>query len=371
VVAQDALCRITSLDGILLNTELIRSVDSIQPLLPTWRELTVGQPLLQPDWLLSWWRCFQEPKLELLLIVVKDAEQQVRGIAPLVRNLETKTIGMLGDGPGHSGCSTFLMDHRTSNRTIAYEIAKAIVALSKSGNEWRTLHLKSVNGCDPLMYAFKRAMISYGSKVYEHHPHESYSVNIPNGWQSLLDSQSSQVREEFRDRVQRLHDFRIRWVNDRVDWEEYFPVLLELHHRTQKALGRDGWFAASQYEPLLREWGMQLLDRNQLQAFTLWHGQRPMAAELGMRVKDRWLCQVSGFEPELAEHQPAKLSSIVILRDAERFGIKRIEFLRGCEPDLSPYDAQQEFLGDWDFTPPTFRGHLRHWIGKIKAATLK
>jgi CelD/BcsL family acetyltransferase involved in cellulose biosynthesis len=171
----------------------------------------------------------------------------------------------------------------------------------------------------------------------------------------------------FRKRAQALEEVRVRWVHDRQDLIEFMPILIELHQKRRNALGDDGCFANRHFESFLRDAALRLLERNQLQAFTLWLGQRPIAADIGFRSQDRWLCYQAGIDPEFLEHEPGKLANVLILRDAERFGIKVVDFLRGDEPYKQQLKAQPKPFCDLRFSRPSLAGKADHWRWEIMA----
>jgi CelD/BcsL family acetyltransferase involved in cellulose biosynthesis len=261
------------------------------------------------------------------------------------------------------------VDSQFHDESIPAIIASSLLEHWKKHPGWSAVQLESVDRCDSKMQMFEMAMKEHGSCVHHCQPANTWQVDLPDGWNAFLNGLSKNSRKMFRKRAQALDDMRVRWVYDRHDLAEFMPILIELHQKRRNALGDAGCFANRRFEAFLREAALRLLERNQLQAFTLWHGQRPIAADIGFRSQERWLCYQAGIDPEFLALEPGKLANVLILRDAERFGIKVVDFLRGDEPYKQQLKAQPKPFCTVRFSRPNLAGKADHWRWEVTAKT--
>ena len=342
-----------------MNIELLNTIEPVEFIASSWRELANGIPFRQPEWLLTWWENFKTENDELYVLVARDDALRVRAIAPWYRDRKQNVVRFLGDGRVCADDSSLLIDTRYMGESVPDSMAETMIELSKANDGWSTLHFESVGCCDSEMDAFKRAMQNGGSKVIESQPSvKKWQIELSGGWTDFLDGVSTHARTTFRQHVFELDKVRVHWVHDRADFDEFMPILMELHQKRRISLGDEGCFADQRFEKFLRESSLQFLARNQLQAFTLWNGQRPIAAEFGFRNKNRWQCYKTGIDPEWTENESGKLANTLILRNADRFGITTVDFLEGNEPYEPQLKANSHFVRDLRFTKPNAGGNL-------------
>jgi CelD/BcsL family acetyltransferase involved in cellulose biosynthesis len=60
-------------------------------------------------------------------------------------------------------------------------------------------------------------------------------------------------------------------------------------------------------------------------------GGRTIAVGLGFEYLNRYLCYLSGFDPEFSRYSPGSLLDLKLLEICHRNGLKEIDFLRGAE----------------------------------------
>jgi len=347
--------------------ELLHSLQDVEAILDSWSELALGNAFRQPEWLLAWWTHFQAEPNELYVVVVRDEVSRVRAIAPWYLNRTNGTVRFLGDGQVCTDHLSILVDPRFYDESIPAKIASFLVEQSKLKNGWKTIHFESIDCVDPVMNAFKLEMLNRGCRFHSSKSSNTWQVDLSNGWDHFLEGVSKNARKTFRKRVADLDQIRVRWVHDHSDLQEFMPVLIELHQKRRIALGDAGCFADARFESFLSDVAKSLLQQNQLQAFSLWLGQRPIAADIGFRTRDTWLCYQAGIDPEMMEHEPGKLANIHILRSAERYGIKVVDFLRGDEPYKQLLKASPSPAYDMQFTQPGFCGQTQYWFWQTNA----
>jgi CelD/BcsL family acetyltransferase involved in cellulose biosynthesis len=328
-----------------------------------WRDLADSMPFRQPEWLLSWWDNYRDESMELMVAIVRDDEDRVRALAPWYLHKPSRTIRFLGDGKVCTDHTTILTAPQFYDESALHQIAQYLVKESKA---WKVLHLEAVSTADPILASFQTAMLRQGCRCQARLVANTWQVDQPDGWEAFLEGLSKNSRKMFRKRSSDLEKTRIRWVHDKSDLNDFLPILTDLHQRRRRALGDDGCFADPRFTQFLATASQRLLDRNQLQAFSIWLDGQPIAADIGFRSKDRWLCYQAGIDPEKMEHEPGKLANIHILKNAERFGIHTIDFLRGDEPYKQQLKANPHAVHDLRFTRPGFQGQATQWSWKAR-----
>jgi CelD/BcsL family acetyltransferase involved in cellulose biosynthesis len=344
--------------------ETIRTIDDLLPLVDPWRDLSEGIPFRQPEWILPWVESFLPADAELHVVVVKDDENQLRALLPTYYHTRDKSLRLLGDGKVCSDYVGLMVDDQTQDINLASNIVQHLVAHHPDVAPWRRLCLEAVDQSNRHMQVLRTEFDKVGAKTIENQPANTWVVDLEGGWTHFLTSVSKNSRKAFRKRSEELEKVRVRWVNDRADLEEYFPILVDLHQKRREMVGDPGCFSDPRFASFLMSTAQRLLERGQLQAFTLWLDNKPISADLGYRSKDRWFCYQAGIDPLAMEHEPGKLANIYMLKSAERFGIRHVDFLRGDEPYKQQLKANPKPLANWTITRPGLSGRADHmWLG--------
>ena len=350
-----------------MKLEILRDLAAIHPLLERWHELADGVAFRQPEWLLSWWEHFRPDQSELFVGVLRDEEREIRALAPWYLDRPARTLRCLGDGVVSTDYCTILQDTRFSDEPVAMAFAEALLRDCTRPDEWNSLHFEAIDCHDPAMEAFAFTMRKLGSPPHRGHCANTWRIDLREGWEPFLQGLSRNTRKALRGRARALDQMEVRWVQGKHDFEAFFPVLVDLHQKRRRALRDPGCFSDPRFEAFLRTAAGRLQQRDQLQAFSIWFEGRPIAADIGFRARDRWLCYQSGMDPEAMNLEPGKLANVCILREAGRFGIHTIDFLRGDEPYKRQLRADPHPACDLHFMKPGLAGRLRHLALQAKA----
>ena len=341
--------------------QTIRSEAELGPWLDDWRRLAGGIPFRQPEWLLPWFRNFSNESSELHVTIATDEEGMLRALVPLYFDASSQALRLLGDGLVCSDYTGFLSDDHYLERNLVTLVVDYLLGDAMDVSLWKTIHFEAIDPSDRDLQWIRMELTSRRANLLETNSANTWAVDLGEGWTHFLASVSKNARKTFRKRAEDLGKVRVRWVSDFQDFEEFLPILIDLHQRRRQSVGDPGCFADHRFEPFLREVASGLIARNQLQAFTLWMNDDPIAAEIGFRSRNRWFCYQSGIDPDYLEHEPGKLANVFILRDAERFGIRYVDFLRGDEPYKQLLKANPTPVQDWIFTRPNLDGAARHF----------
>jgi CelD/BcsL family acetyltransferase involved in cellulose biosynthesis len=341
----------------------LKTLDEIKPWIEGWRKLCRQIPFRQPDWLLPWAQDFMPAGGEPRFVIAVDEESQLRGILPAY--VHNKCLRMMGDQVACSDYVNLIVDEDTMDTNIARAISIHL-ASAPEHHDWSRIEFEAVDIADRVGQLFGRCLVETKMRLRESAPANTWVVDLSRGWEQFVASVSKNSRKVFRRRSEELKKVRVRWVHDESDLIDFFPILIELHQKRRNALGQPGCFADARFETFLRHAAKSLLERQQLMAFSIWLDGKPIAADIGFRSADRWYCYQAGIDPEAMEHEPGKLANIMILRDAERFGIRFVDFLRGDEPYKEQLKANPNPMMNWTFTRPGMKGATGHLISTSK-----
>lgn len=344
----------------ILNIQLLQNQESLLQIASIWRDLAVGMPFRQPEWLLSWWETYQNDSMELFVVVVRDDEDLIQAIAPWYLDLPTRTIRFLGDGKVCTDHASIIVDTRFHFESPIERLVEYLIQGNRTKVAWASIHLEAVNASDTVLQSFQSEMLRQGCKCYRSKLANTWQVDQPAGWDAFLEGLSKNARKMFRKRAADLDQVRINWVQDKADLADFLPVLTDLHQRRRNSLGDEGCFADPKFSAFLALASERLLERNQLQAFSLWLDGQPIAADIGFRSPDRWLCYQAGIDPGKMDREPGKLANVYILKNAERFGIRTVDFLRGDEPYKQQLKADPHPVQDLRFSRPGIRGKTKY-----------
>jgi CelD/BcsL family acetyltransferase involved in cellulose biosynthesis len=149
------------------------------------------------------------------------------------------------------------------------------------------------------------------------------------GWDELLASWSSNLREQVRRRERKLirgHDVRFRLAEDPSRLDADFGVFVALHlARWGQASGFKVW------EPFHREFAKRALERGWLRLWFLEVDDRPVAAWYGFRFRGVESYYQAGRDPGWSRESVGFILLAHSIREAVVDGMSEYRFLRGDE----------------------------------------
>jgi CelD/BcsL family acetyltransferase involved in cellulose biosynthesis len=346
-----------------VNVEILKTIEEVISIRPEWIALSQEIPFRHPDWLLTWWTHYQDAGKQLFVVVARDDESRIRAIAPWYREKKNKSIRFLGDGKVCTDHLTILQEHRFSDRDAIDSIAARLVrCLNQADESWTELRLEGVDESDHAIQRLRNALEARNCTSHQENFTNTWRVHLEDGWEAFQAGVSKNARKAFRRRLETVEQSEVRWVKNQEDFEAFFPVLVDLHQKRRASLGSEGCFSDDRFTEFLKDSGIKLVEQGMLQAFSLWMSGKPIAADIGFRSKDSWMCYQAGIDPEAIDLQPGKMANVLMLRDAEKFGLKVVDFLRGDEPYKEQLKANPYSVYDLYLSPPTLTGSGRAMV---------
>ena len=142
-----------------LFTETLKSESDVRAIESQWGELACNSPFMHPMWCLPWWECFRTSGMQLRVMVVRDSEGQVQGLAPFYLQtspLMGRELRFLGDG---LICSEYLsvLSRPGCEMDVVAALAESLhqQGLDERHGSWDLLDLDCYDSGDPYMRALK------------------------------------------------------------------------------------------------------------------------------------------------------------------------------------------------------------------------
>jgi CelD/BcsL family acetyltransferase involved in cellulose biosynthesis len=335
----------------------------------TWNALSGENPFRSWQWLDCWSRHYAVAGVEPMVLVVRDAQDRLIGVAPCCATRSRiwgRTIRFLGSG---EVCSDYL--GLLSRPEDAPSVAEAIGTwLTSNGDTWDRIELDGVAADDAAI-----ARLVAGFQMRRHHVAmrsmpSAWAVELPERWDDYL-PRLSQVR---RDRVRQLTR---RWLDSGrcvprlaqswSDVERAWPMLCELHQRRRKSLGEAGCFASPQFTAFHYEVVDRMYQAGRLRLHWVEFEGQAIAGEYALTGGDTIYVYQCGFDPDHSKMKPGWLNTIASMRLAIEQGYRRYDLLRGDEPYKQSWRAETRALLEVRVMGKSVAARLRHRLLRAAA----
>jgi CelD/BcsL family acetyltransferase involved in cellulose biosynthesis len=286
-----------------------------------------------------WWKHYQQSNSVLHLLVVRDAQEQIRGIAPFYLQttlLQGKVLRLLGGG---EVCSDYLtvLTRPQDHAAIAQTIANWLVS---HPGAWSRLDLSGTKQDDLALNSLTKSMLAAGCTATTRPDANCWRTELPKNWNDFLVGLSSSRREKIRKIIRRAASkTTITEVRSLGDLQTVFPILIDLHQKRRNSLEQSGCFASPRFAAFHADIAEQMLRDNRLRLRCLYLDGTPAAVEYSFLGSDTLFYYQGGFEPALAEHRPGWLCFALALQSAIEQGYRTFDFLRGDEGYKSSWNA--------------------------------
>lgn len=339
-----------------LSARIVSASDELATMAGDWNALAEGMPLRSYDWLATWWRHYGAPmdsstngagERQLFLLVVAsnrgtntprqgscDASERIIGIAPWYIErvpLKGNVIRSLGSGEVCTDHLSILCQPSDLD-----EVTKSIAELLASDfTEWDQLELASTDANDPALARLLAQLQSQDCTSSRQPSDSCWILDLPSSWEEYLSELSKSHRKQLRQLERRVLDSdRTRWhrVQTIQDFDEAWPILVNLHQQRRRALNEPGCFASRQFHDFHRDVATRLLERGQLRLSWLDLDGSAAAAEYHLADECTTYAYQGGVDPTRLHDEPGRLSTILYLKAAIDEGHRHVDFLRGDEP---------------------------------------
>ncbi len=315
-------------------TQRIEDPQQLKHIAGDWNRLAGDVPFRNFMWLTTWWKHYGRGRDGLAVLVTRDDNGAVHGIAPCyIKQSLThgRELRLLGDGEVCSDHLTLLADsnfHAEVSRSVARW-------LSENRHAWDRLSFESVDASDSTFAILLAALDEAECVARITQAGRYWAIELPPDWDEFLATQSKSHRKQLRQADRRvLSTPRVQWhlVSHLDELQLAWPILVDLHQRRRNSLGEPGCFASSSFTAFHREMCEYFLNTGQLRLSWMELDGAPAAAEYHIASGDTLYGYQGGVDPDRLDEGPGQLSMIACLQAAIAEGRSRCDLLRGDEP---------------------------------------
>lgn len=333
------------------------------PDVPDWNRLAGDEPFRSWEWLVSWLESYHAD-IEILVVLVRDDEEQLIGIAPwfvMVSKSRGRVIKMIGDG---KVCSDYLgilcADEHTEDVVAALAIWLTEAMRGEHGDSyaWNVLDFEGVRTNDHSVFRLVEKLgLAESTSISEFF---TWAVALPEGWESYLATRSKRRRYHLR-KIERENiatgkaKLRIAETQDQV--ADFTKSLIHLHTLRRAELGCPGCFANDRFAKFMDLAIQRLHAAGRLWLTRLEFEGEPAAASVGIRTEQALYLYQSGFDPRF--NKAGWVQNILSMQHAIEAGMTTFDFLRGDEEYKSQLGAEPVPLCRIQVTAPKLTAHVR------------
>lgn len=355
------------------SVDVISTLDSFYALKSAWNRLLFASerpvPFLTWEWVSTWWTHFGRGS-EMFILVAKEADGEVIGIAPLrvvirkrfkfypVRSLEF--IGYRGSAVSCDHLDFIASEGR--RRHVTQELAGKIFDLRDC---WDVLEFGDLAEDSLVPEAIKSR--SKGIGVVENGNRETCPyVRLAVDWNSFLKEVAQQHRslvgriKNYRKRLANQH--RVRFVStDRVeDVHESLDLIARLSTASQqRRANKRGNFALADYRAFHSEAAKAMAEAGFFYAASLECDAKPVSAVYAFHVRGILFFYQTGMDTAMARLNVGEILLGMVIEDSiERLHCHEFDFLRGNEEYKYRWTERQHETSTVWYWPPSMPGKV-------------
>ncbi|GAA5505311.1 hypothetical protein Rcae01_00755 [Novipirellula caenicola] len=329
----------------MYRVECLRCVSTLFDHPSSWNLLSGGVPFRQTSWLKPWWAQFGD-SLEPSVVVVRDSQEQIRGILPLCRSLASpRTLRFIGD---NNACTDFASILLNPNDADADSIIDAMVQFlcehaATDACGWDFLELDGVSAADPVMRCFSASLARAGVIVHAQSRMSTWLLQAAESWEQQLSNHSKRTRKKtkgFLEAVDKTPGMERVVANSTEQVDEFIGAMIELHQRRWNAVGEPGTYADKRLRDFVIQMAHEMFRNDRLYLPVLRLDGRIIGSELGILSDDLLYIYSSGFDLDASKLEPGRILAVNTLKYVHDQGLRGVEYMRGDEPYKARIGAQ-------------------------------
>jgi CelD/BcsL family acetyltransferase involved in cellulose biosynthesis len=312
--------------------------------------------------MLAWWEHYAGPDDELCVLLFKDLDGLLIGLAPLYIHAEGKrrTVRLLGSGDASTNHTTWLAAEGCES-SVANEVTRFLVEY-QSG--WDSVELDSVDAEDSAINSTLTCLEENGYLVHRIPRQSCWSIELPSEWEDYLSMLSKSHRKRCRKlqrellKSGRVKEYRVTGEND---FSKGFEIMLKLHAaRWADEANPLGGFSDRRFRKFHEDTARKLLKQNKLRLTWLEYNDTPIAAEYQFTDNNAVYSYQAGMNPSITEFPPGNLSIMASIKYAIEQGYKSFDFSRGDQPYKSNWRAKPTACHDIRILPDNILGRVEY-----------
>ena len=328
---------------------LVTDFRDLQALAPAWDALleqcASSEPMLAPDWLLTWWRVYGEGSGRELRVGLLYEGERLVGLAPLCRRrvwyrpgIPFTRLELLGaDVDEQDGvCSAYLDLLAPAGREEL--VTGAFVAEIRKGSfgSWQEVVFDAVNGANGSPERLRSAFASAGYHATTETITEAPYLTLPASWEACSKSMPRKHRHDVTRALRHFeawagNDWKLEVARTPTELARGQQLLETLHHeRWKEGAGQEGAFASPRFAAFHHAYVPRLFAAGKLELLWLTVHGEPIMANYQIVANHKvyyYLCGRSLHVPP--DVRPGVLMTAFALQRAIEAGLSEFDFLRG------------------------------------------
>lgn len=309
---------------------------------------------LRWGWTRAWWRAFKPTGSRLMIIVCRDEQGRLAGLAPFyVAQRRTAGIPHVRElmflGTGIYAQTSEYLD-LIARRGREREVAEAVVRQLQASSEWDRLWLNEIPASSIMLPYFCNAL---GDEPQIAFCNCSYYIDTTISWDDFSRRVSKSLRKNAFRLTRRLfesHDCKFHRVETVAELEPAMDALVRLHQARWTSKGEPGSFSIPGPEQLLREAAQRALTDGHLRLWTLDIDGRVAAVRLAFLDNGMVHDFQGGFDPAYAKHSLGSIMVGLCIKDCiEDREVREYDFMGGTPgyKELWTKEGRQSLSLSW------------------------
>jgi CelD/BcsL family acetyltransferase involved in cellulose biosynthesis len=339
------------LDSSAYSTVLIETREELELLAPEWNTLLhtseADTVFLTWEWISSWLETIS-PDAKLMVVAVRDSEQNLIAVAPFYRSrlslfgwIPYQCLRILGDSNSGAEYPDIIIQRGMEDMAIPM-IARLY---SEHTNKWDLVWLLNIAGwtgaLERLTKTFQLSTITIKKR-----PYSFSAIQLPTSWEEfsprLSKSHVSKLRYLNR-RASNQHALKVQRCSQQKELPQFFNDFFTLHTKHWQSKGQSGSFARwSGMDDFYRSFAAKALRNGWLGFFSLHLDGAPQASQYGLVYNNIFSSIQEGFDPDGISGVGKLLREKVILWCMENH-IREYDFLGVHSPHKASWASTERW----------------------------
>jgi CelD/BcsL family acetyltransferase involved in cellulose biosynthesis len=257
--------------------QVLTTEQELEALASEWDELVAESDqrvfFLHWIWNRQWWRLFSPPGAERMVIICRDGNDQLVGLAPFYRKIHRfigiphlRKVQFFGTGIEMSTSEYLDIISRSGYEQV---VAEAVVSYLNTNKNWDLLQLRGIPAASSLLPHFLRAL---GPGAQTSVCGHAIYVDTTQDYETIKARWGKKFRTNlvrFTNRLSQLPGFEFRRVTNTEEFNQAMAALIRLHQARWNSKGEPGSFSTNVFEVFLHEIGIASIEDDRLRFWTL------------------------------------------------------------------------------------------------------
>jgi CelD/BcsL family acetyltransferase involved in cellulose biosynthesis len=318
----------------ILKLNVIEDISGLSSIYPSWQELykqdVNSTPFQSPDWIIPWCSYFINEKIHL--ISISDREELI-SIAPfyIFEQNGKKELKLIGTG---NTDYNFPLIKKSYHREVFDLLNNYIYSIKE---QFDNIYLEGIP--ETLKKFFPNYKLF---KITEPYP----TLQVQGNFSSYINNLSGKFIGNIRRSCRQLEEMgELLFQSAGTDeLDEYMEQLFILHERSWNERESSGVLKDKKTQDFHKEAVKNLFRNKSVRLFRLTLNKEPIASLYMLTKEDTYYYYIGGFAPEYKKFSPGSVILYKIIEEAFKYGINKIDFLRGGEAYKYKWGAADTYV---------------------------